>query len=311
MKKILLIIAATFATAVAVSAQDMAQATETYNNGATAQMAGNNAEAVEYYKSALTMAEACGEEGSEIVGKCKEYIPNLLYSMGKEAINNKQYDDAFSKLNEAISCAKEWGIEGIVDEAEQIKNVGYMNKANDLFNAKDYEGAIAAYNEILKTNPSNGIAQLRLGMAYAQAENLAKAEETYLAAAANGQEKAAKKQLAKMFLKEAQKALKNKENAAAYEFATKSNGYITSGNALYLAGRAAQNLGQSAKANEAFEQFLVVSPNDSKADDIRYTLAVSYQNEKNTSKAIEYYKQILSSPKWGETAKAQIAALGK
>ena len=36
MKKILLIIATALATAAAVSAQDMAQATETYNNGAMA-----------------------------------------------------------------------------------------------------------------------------------------------------------------------------------------------------------------------------------------------------------------------------------
>ena len=46
MKKILLVIAATLTATFALSAQDMAQATETYNNGAMALQAGNDADAL-------------------------------------------------------------------------------------------------------------------------------------------------------------------------------------------------------------------------------------------------------------------------
>ena len=60
MKKILLVIAATLTATVALSAQDMAQATETYNNGAMALQAGNDADALSKFEEALTMAEACG-----------------------------------------------------------------------------------------------------------------------------------------------------------------------------------------------------------------------------------------------------------
>ena len=311
MKKILLIIATALATAAAVSAQDMAQATETYNNGAMALQAGNNAEALDNFKSALTMAEACGEEGADIVNNCKEYIPKIMFSIAKDSIKDGNLDKGLAEIDEAVALAKEYGVTDVVDDAETLKPQVLMNKANNLLNAKNFVGAIAAYNEILKANPSNGTAQLRLGVAYAQAGDLAKAEEAYLAAAANGQEKAANKQLANMYLREAQSALKGQKYAEAYDAAMKSNGYVESGNALYFAGMSALKLGQDAKANEAFEQFLAVAPNDKKADDIRCTLAVSYQKAGDKAKAIEFYQKILTNPKYAEVAKAQIAALQK
>ncbi len=311
MKKIVLIIAATLATAVAVSAQDMAQATETYNNGAMALQAGNNTEALDNFKSALTMAEACGEEGAEMVGNCKEYIPKIMFNIAKESIKGGNYDKGLAEIDEAVAQAKEYGVTEVVEDAEALKPQVLMNKANDLLKAKDLDGAIAAYNELLALNPANGTAQLRLGMAYAQKGDTANAETAYLAAAANGQEKAANKQLANMYLKEAQAAMKGQKYADAYDAAMKSNSFVESGNALYFAGMSAQKLGQEAKANEAFEQFLAVAPNDKKADDIKCTLAVSYQKAGNKAKAIEYYQQILTNPKYTEAAKAQIAALGK
>lgn len=311
MKKVLLIIATALMSAVAVSAQDMAQATETYNNGAMALQAGNNAEAIDNFKSALAMAEACGEEGAEIVNNCKEYIPKIMFSIAKDTIKDGDLDKGLEEIDAAIAQAKEYGVTEVVEDAEALKPQVLMNKANNLLNAKDFDGAIAAYNEIIKANPSNGTAQLRLGVAYAQSGNVEKAEEAYLAAAANGQEKAAGKQLSNLHLKAAQAALKAKNYAAAYDSALKSNGFVESGNACYIAGMAAQKLGQDDKATEAFEKFLTVAPKDKRADDIKCTLAVSYQKAGDKTKAIELYQQILTNPKYTEVAKAQIAALQK
>ena len=311
MKKVLLIIAATLATAVAVSAQDMAQATETYNNGAMALQAGNNAEALDDFKSALAMAEACGEEGADMIANCKEYIPKIMFAIAKDSIKDGNYDKGLAEIDAAVAQAKEYGVTDVVEDAEALVPQVLMNKANDLLNAKDFAGAVAAYKTLLEKNPANGTAQLRLGLAYAQSGDLANAEAAYLAAAANGQEKAANKQLANMYLKEAQKALKAQKYADAYEAAMKSNGFVESGNALYFAGMSAQKLGQDAKATEAFEKFLTAAPNDKKANDIRCTLAVSYQKAGNKAKAVEYYQAILTDPKYTEVAKAQIAALQK
>ena len=53
MKKFLLIVAAAVMSAFSVSAQDLAQATETYNNGAMELQMGNNAAALEHFQNAL------------------------------------------------------------------------------------------------------------------------------------------------------------------------------------------------------------------------------------------------------------------
>ena len=74
MKRILLTLSALVLAAGVMAAQDMAQATETYNNGASALSEGNKTAAIEYFQSALNDALQCGEEGAELVSKCKEVI---------------------------------------------------------------------------------------------------------------------------------------------------------------------------------------------------------------------------------------------
>ena len=52
-------------TAISVSAQDLATATETYNNGAMELQMGNMEAALTNFQSALEMAEALGEQGQK------------------------------------------------------------------------------------------------------------------------------------------------------------------------------------------------------------------------------------------------------
>lgn len=311
MKKILLVLAATLAATVALDAQDMAQATETYNNGAMALQTGDEAAALEHFQASLTMAEACGEEGAEMVANCKEYIPKIMLSIAKASIKDGAYDKGLGEIEAAIAKANEYGAASVVEDATELIPQVKMYKANDLLNNKDFAGAIEAYKDIVAGQPDNATALLRLGLAYSRVDDLANAETAYLAAAENGQEKAAKSQLGNLFLKEAQTALKAQKTADAYDYAIKSFDYSGNKNAIYLAGMAAQKLGKDDKAIEAFEQFLAVGANDKRADDVKCTLAVIAQKAGDKTKALEYYKQILTNPKYTEVAKAQIAALGK
>ena len=119
MKKILLVIAATLTATFALSAQDMAQATETYNNGAMALQAGNDADALSKFEEALTMAEACGEEGAEMVGNCKEYIPKIMFSIAKASVKEGNYDKGLSEIEAAVAKAQEYGVDSVVEDADE------------------------------------------------------------------------------------------------------------------------------------------------------------------------------------------------
>ena len=88
MKKIFVLLAAVVMTAGVVSAQDINQATEAYNNGAMELQMGNGDAALTNFQNALTMAEGLGEDAAELKDNCKtggeavignEFIDRLLY----------------------------------------------------------------------------------------------------------------------------------------------------------------------------------------------------------------------------------------
>ena len=127
-----------------------------------------------------------------------------------------------------------------MNEANTLINQAYLAKCNNALNDKDYETAVAAYQQVLAVNPANGLAQLRLGMALGALGKTAEAEEAYLQAAANGQEKAAYKQLSNAYVKLAQAASKAKNFQETYDLAMKSNEYLENANAYRFAASAAQ-----------------------------------------------------------------------
>ena len=113
MKRIILMAAAAILAAATVSAQDLEQATNTYNNGVMALQMGDNTTALDSFKQALTMAEACGESGNDVAANCKNVIPGVMLSIAKDFIQNKEYDKAVTSLKEAATVAKEYGLDKV------------------------------------------------------------------------------------------------------------------------------------------------------------------------------------------------------
>jgi len=311
MKKIFIIAAALMISAVSVYAQDMEEATNTAKAANEALMTGDNATALEMFQSALDQAEMCGGEGMELAETCKGIIPKIMLSLGKADVKAKNYDAAIEMLNKAADKAEEYHNDSVLADAEELISQVYNQKAGELLNAKDYEGAAEAYKAILEKNPTNGMAALRLGMAQGALGNTEEAVAAYEAAIANGQEKNASKQLSTLFLKQAQSALKANKLQETIDLAEKSASYLESANAYKLAAAAATKLDKKSAAINYYEKYLELSPNASDANGIICTLAVLYQQEGNKEKALANYEKILTDPKYGETAKAQIAALKK
>ena len=120
MKKVFLALAAFVFGAAMMSAQDLAGAVESYNAGAEALSINDKTAALEYFQKALKAGEECGEEGAELVANCKNVIPGLVLSIGKEFYNAKDFDSALTKVNEALALAKEYGAEETQVEAEGL-----------------------------------------------------------------------------------------------------------------------------------------------------------------------------------------------
>ena len=309
MKKIFAIAVAMLCAAFTVSAQDMAEATETAKAANEALQAGDNQTALAQFKSALEMAEMCGGEGMELAETCKGIIPKILLSMSKAEVKAKNYDGAISTLKETIEAAKTYAAASVAGDAEELLGQVYNQRAGELLNNKDYAGAAAAYKDIIASEPTNGMAQLRLGMALTQLGNTDEAIAAYEAAIANGQEKNAAKQLSTIYLKAAQASLKANKFADAIAECEKSNSYSESANAYKIAASAATKLKDNGKALGFYEKYLEVSPDAKDANAIMFTIAALAQQAGDKAKAKEFYTKASTDPKYGAEAKKLLDAL--
>lgn len=291
MKKILVSIAALFAAAAVVSAQSMADATE------LAKLANDSLAAEDYqtalagFQEALTMAEACGEEGLELVATCKNVIPNILNRIAKHELKAGNFDAALAGLDKTVAVAGEYGAADVAEEAAKLIPEVWLRKANSQLNAKDFAGAVESYAKVRELKPEDGVAALRHGMALEGVGNAAAAEEAYKAAAAAGQEKNANSQLGKMYLKRSVASLKAKKYADAVKEAVTANEYAPNAQALQIAGQASQLSNKNTDAIKYFEQYLEAAPSAKNAGQIAYTVGALYQNAKNNAKAKEFFQK--------------------
>ena len=260
MKRIFAIIVAAALSAGTLFAQDLASATETYNNGAAALSEKNYTAALSSFQEALKVAQGLGEDGAEIVENCKGIIPSIVFSIARDYINAKDYTKAIAGLEEAVKVAAEYGKEDVADKAKDLIPQVYMQQGNTQLQAKDYAAAAEAYKAILALVPTNGQAAVRLGQALNAAGDVEGAVEAFKTAAANGQESVANGQLANIVLKEASNLLKEKKFEEAIEQALKSAEYKESANAYKIAGTAANSLQKKDLAIEYLGKYVELAP---------------------------------------------------
>lgn len=312
MKKIILALTSLLLFAGIISAQDLASAIEAYNNGAEALSIGDKVTALTKFQSALSIAEACGEEGAEVVANCKNAIPGIVLSLGKELYNNKDFDGALAKVTEALDIAKKYENAEVVKEAEellpQISIMKDMTAANDAFDAKNLPAAIESYKKVIAADSTNGVAALRLVQCLSAIGDIDGAKAFLQAAEANGQGENAKKVLGTALLKKSAASLKAGKFADAKEQALESVVFSENAQAYLVAGQASTKLNKNADAITHFEKYLEIAPNAKNAGSIALTIGALYQGQKNNAKALEFYKKAQAA---GADAKAYIDALSK
>lgn len=193
-----------------LNAQDLNEATETYNAAATALNEGKTTVALEGFQKALKLAESLGDEGATLVNDCKGIIPKILLQVGKETANAKDLDGAIAKLKEAAAKAKEYGQEDVAKEATELIPQIIMADANSLLNEGKFAEAAAEYQKTIELDPQNAMAYLRMGMAKGKLNDEAGAIAAYSKAAELGEKEEADKQLSTLYLLKANNAYKAK-----------------------------------------------------------------------------------------------------
>ena len=315
MKKIILAMAAFACSMSLMTAQDLATATATYNSGAEALTMGNKTSALEYFQKALTMAEALGDEGADVVANCKSAIPSVILSIGKEFYNNKDFSNAKAKFVEAAEVAKKYGNQEVTAEVESLlPTVGKriaLAKVNDAMKTKDIAGVLAGYEEAMAIDTTDANTALKYGQFLGNAGKFDDAVKYLELAARHGQEGNAKAVLSTTFLKKAAAQLKAGKYADAVTFAEKAISYKENAQAYLIAGQASQKANKNADAIANFEKYLEAAPTAKNAGAIAFTVGAFYQQTGNKAKAVEFYKKVEADPQFGAQAKTLITSLSK
>ncbi|MBP5486668.1 MAG: hypothetical protein J6Y06_03430 [Bacteroidales bacterium] len=311
MKNIILAIAAMVVSVGIASPQDMAQATELYNNGATAISMENWTEALDYFQKALEMGKTIGDEAQELVANCKKAIPGVSLQIAKDLIKAEKYDEAAGKLEAAAKIAEEFENAEVAQEAKDLVPKMWMQKGADALKLKDFATAADGFAKSYAIDTTAGKTALYLGQALGQLGKTDEAVEAFKHAAWNGEEEAAKGQISNLYVKEANTAFKAQKFADAVKAADKANSFAENATAYLIAGQASQKLSKNNDAIKNFEKYLELKPNASNANGIIFTVGALYQGQKNNAKALEFYKKVQNDAKYGAQAKQMIAALSK
>lgn len=309
MRKILATLLAVLCTVGICAAQDLEKTTEIYNNAATTLNAGNTAEAIAMFEQALSGATALGEAGNDIAGQCKEILPKLYLSLGKDLAKDKDFDGAIEKFNKAAELAGQYGAADVAAEAKEVSSQVLTAQAATLIKEKNYPAVIDVCNKLIAANPADGTAYLYLGMAMANTGKANEAVAAYQKALENGEAEQASKQLSTIYLKKAAACQKAKDFKGCLENAQQSAEYLDNAQAQKLIGTSASALKQYKVAISAFEAYLAMSPDAKDKAQIIYQLGDATMKAGDNAKACSYFKQIAQDAKFGETARYYITTL--
>lgn len=305
-KTFLAICAVALLSAVNLQAQDLAAATETYNAAATSLNDGNYVSAIENFNKALKMLEGLGEEGQTLMAEAKSIIPQIHLRYGKELAAAKDIDNAVIQLKKAIETGKSYAVADVVTEATDLLPQVLMADANDLLNEGKFAEAIVEYNRVIKADPENGTAYLRIGMAQSRLNKEAEAVAAFEKALELGEKDNASRQLSVIYLKKAAAMLGAKNWTGSFENAQKSNDYNESGQSLKILGLSANQLKKFDDAISALEKYYAMDTNAKDKSSTLYNLATAYEGKGNNAKACGYYKQILTDPTYKQIAEYKV-----
>ena len=226
----------------------------------------------------------------------KAIIPQIYLRYGKQFAAAKDIDNAVIQIKKAIETGKAYSLADVVEEATELLPQIIMADGNNLLNEGKYAEAIVEYNKAIVSDPTNGLAYLRIGMAESRLENEVGAIAAFEKAITLGQKEDASKQLATQYLKKSVAAYKVKNWAGMFDAAEKSNTYLESGQAKKLVGLSAVQLKKFDRAISALESYYAEDTNAKDKSSTLYNIATAYEGKGNNAKACGYYKQLLNDP---------------
>ena len=86
--------------------------------------------------------------------------------LAKDMVAEGNYEGGVAKLSEIAALCESMGLTDEVEKINKMKPQFYMQQGNKAVKAKDYAGAVKAFDNVLALDPANGkAALLKIGRA--------------------------------------------------------------------------------------------------------------------------------------------------
>ena len=164
MKKLILIVVALMSY-VAVSAQSDVVAD--FNKGNEEFKAKNFAAAIELFENVILNGEEEEDDAAvQSVANAKKLLPVAYMQSGIKAIGGKNYEEALTALNTAVSKAKMYNNPKVAQAANNAIAKVYQVQGGEMFNAENYAGAAEVFAKGYAANKRNTDLAMLLAESY-------------------------------------------------------------------------------------------------------------------------------------------------
>jgi tetratricopeptide (TPR) repeat protein len=172
MKKFSLITMVLFLLIAAINAQDRNEVVNAYNEGAKTAQTDAKA-AIASFENVVALSEKVGESVNDLKDKAIQVLPGLYVKVASDALNQKK---PAAEIIEAAKAAQEaadkYNNPTHKENAGKLLVQGYYRQGADLFTAKEYDQALAAFDNLLEVNPDFAIAYYNKALVYRAQNNV-------------------------------------------------------------------------------------------------------------------------------------------
>jgi tetratricopeptide (TPR) repeat protein len=153
MKKFSLIMMAVFLLVTAINAQDRNEVVNAYNEGAKTAQSDAKA-AIASFENVVALSEKVGESANDLKAKAIQVLPGLYVKVASDALNQKKpATEIIEAAKAAQQAAEKYNNPTHKENAGKLLVQGYYRQGADLFTAKEYDQALAAFDSVLAINP--------------------------------------------------------------------------------------------------------------------------------------------------------------
>lgn len=316
MKKITLafaIIATVFT--LSVSAQSVQEVQTKFKEAATVFNAKQYAQAIPLFEETISMGEMADGDVNAILDEAKKYIYDSNMQAGKQLAQKRQFQEALKYFK-----AAEMSTMNLIEKnnANKIITACYRFLVVAKIKDNDMAGAAAIANKGYIDNKKDIKTGILAAQCYSNAGNLNRALQIYNEIILLGKtpryENAAneaKKSASKDILSTAIKQIKSKNYTDAIKTLDLSSAYIKNDQSIEMARiQAYYDTKNYAMVTKIGENTINTQKTALAKSNASFLVAISYQELKNNTKAIEFYKKVISGSNV-ETAKKLIIQLSK